>query len=49
MKPTLFIVGLFAALFIQAQTADDIINKHIAATGGADKWAKVFSVKYNGV
>ena len=31
-----------------AQTADDIINKSIAATGGAEKWSKVVSMKYEG-
>lgn len=49
MKPVLTFAWLFAALFIHAQTADDIVNKHIAATGGADKWAKVYSVKFSGV
>jgi hypothetical protein len=39
----LLVIGL-----VQAQTADDIVNKHIAATGGIDKWSKVVSLKYTG-
>ncbi|MFN8299391.1 MAG: hypothetical protein U0T75_09810 [Chitinophagales bacterium] len=31
-----------------AQTADDIIAKHFAATGGVDKWSKVVSIKFTG-
>jgi len=48
MKHTITL--LFALAFIQGypQTADDIINKYIAATGGADKWAKVYSLKFTG-
>lgn len=47
MKKTLFFAAfsLFFAAFGQAQNAEEIIAKHIAATGGADKWAKVTSMK----
>ena len=46
MKKTLFFAAfsLFFSAFTQAQTAEDIIAKHIAATGG-DKWTKVSSMK----
>ena len=40
---------LFAgAITTKAQTADEIIQKHITAIGGADNWNKVNSVKMNG-
>jgi hypothetical protein len=42
----LFLLFIYSA--ISAQTADDIINKHFQATGGKDKWAKVYSVQYSG-
>ena len=47
MKKTLFFAAfsLFFAAFGQAQNAEEIIAKHIAATGGADKWAKVTTMK----
>lgn len=31
-----------------AQTADEVINKSITASGGADKWSKVVAMKYEG-
>ncbi len=48
MKQFFIILLLLAGAAAQAQTADDIINKYIAATGGADKWSKVVSLKYTG-
>jgi len=40
---------LFAGAFTaKAQTADEIINKHIAAIGGLDNWKKVTSMKMTG-
>jgi hypothetical protein len=33
---------------VQAQTADEIISKHITATGGKEAWDKVNSIKMEG-
>jgi hypothetical protein len=33
---------------VKAQTADEIINKHVAAIGGADAWKKVTSMVQTG-
>ena len=42
----LAVVILFAGFIgAKAQTADEIIQKHIAAIGGADNWKKVNTVK----
>ena len=43
---TLIIMPGFAAL--QAQTADEIIDRHITAIGGKAAWAKVNSIKMEG-
>ena len=32
-----------------AQTADDIINKHFEATGGREKWARVYDMRMSGI
>lgn len=39
---------LGAAFIVKAQTADEIIAKHVEAIGGADAWRKVQSTKYEG-
>jgi hypothetical protein len=41
----LFVAG---GLLAQAQTADEIVAKHIAAIGGADSWKKVNSMYQEG-
>jgi outer membrane lipoprotein-sorting protein len=49
MKRFVFSFLLLATGFIaKAQTADEIIAKHIEAIGGADKWKKVNSLKLEG-
>src|SRR6478735_11158925 len=35
------ITAILAFAFVQAQTADEVIQKHLQATGGADKWPTV--------
>jgi len=45
MKKALFFVAfLISASFVQAQNAEEIMNKHLAAIG-AENWAKINSVK----
>lgn len=39
---------LFMSVAAKAQTADEIIQKHIAAIGGMDNWKKITSMKMTG-
>jgi hypothetical protein len=49
MKRILFsFILLSAGIAAFSQTADEVINKHIEAIGGADAWKKVNSVKMEG-
>ena len=48
MKNLFLLALLFVSAKVFPQTADDIIGKYIAATGGADKWGKVTSIKTTG-
>lgn len=48
MKNTALFFLLFISTKIFSQTADDIVNKYITATGGAEKWTRVVSIKYTG-
>jgi hypothetical protein len=47
-KGMLFFALLLAGATVSAQTADEIIDKYVSAIGGADKWAKVQSIKVEG-
>ena len=40
-------VMALCAVAAHGQTADDVIQKHIAATGGADNWKKIHSIRKN--
>ncbi len=49
MKRIVFSFLLLSTVFVaKAQTADEVIAKHIEAIGGADAWKKVNSVKMEG-
>lgn len=48
-KILLSVLVVFAAIAsVSAQTADEVINKYVAAIGGADKWSKIQSLKVEG-
>jgi hypothetical protein len=44
----LFILALVFAQFVQAQTVDDVINKHVAALGGKENLNKIQNVVMEG-
>ena len=39
---------LLGSVTMKAQSADEVMNKHIAAVGGAESWKKVTSIKRSG-
>lgn len=43
-----FVLLIISAITSYAQTADEIIQKHITATGGAENWKKIHSIKKTG-
>ncbi len=47
-KMFLVLIAATAISFSYAQTADEIVTKHIAAIGGADAWKKINSVVTTG-
>lgn len=47
-KMFLLLIAATAISFTYAQTADEIITKHIAAIGGADAWKKINSIVTTG-
>ncbi len=49
LKRTLLGAGLlFSSIAVFGQTADEIIDKHIAAIGGKEAWQKINSIKQEG-
>ncbi|MES2702053.1 MAG: hypothetical protein V4649_05410 [Bacteroidota bacterium] len=50
IKYSVFAAAMVVTSFstVKAQTADDIVQKHVTAIGGADNWKKVKSVKMTG-
>lgn len=45
---SLFVAGALSVATVKAQTADEIVGKHIDAIGGADNWKKVTSMVQTG-
>lgn len=45
---SLFVATAFSITAVKAQTADEIVNKHIEAIGGAENWKKVKSMVQSG-
>jgi Outer membrane lipoprotein-sorting protein len=43
-----FIIAALSLTSVKAQTADEIINKHVEAIGGAENWRKVTSMIQTG-
>jgi hypothetical protein len=45
---SLFVAAAFSLTAAKAQTADEVVNKHIEAIGGAENWKKVTSMVQTG-
>src|SRR5689334_12084508 len=48
-KQALFLLLSLAFFITRAQTADEIINKYIAFTGGVQNWKKVKTITTSGI
>jgi hypothetical protein len=49
MKKILFsLLFISSVALVEAQTVDEVVNKHIQAIGGAEAWKKVNSIKMEG-
>ena len=48
LKLTLLLVSAFTFSVINAQTAEEIVTKHIDAIGGIDAWRKITSIRLEG-
>jgi hypothetical protein len=49
LRIALLAIVTMSASIVHAQTADEVVTKHIEATGGADAWRKVNSLKTEGM
>jgi hypothetical protein len=45
---SLFVATAFSITAVKAQTADEVVNKHIEAIGGAANWKKITSMVQSG-
>lgn len=45
---SLFVATAFSLTAVKAQTADEVVNKHIEAIGGVENWKKVTSMVQTG-
>ena len=48
LRIALLAVAAAASFFAKAQTADEVVAKHLNAIGGADAWKKVNTIKQQG-
>jgi len=45
---SLFVATAFSLATVKAQTADEIVNKHVEAIGGLENWKKITSIVQTG-